>query len=49
MNDLIYHAKWWLTEDELSPRDTAIRLNDIPFSPFKYRKPREVFTGLLGD
>ena len=46
MNDLIFHAKMWLTEGELSPLDTTFRLNDIPFSPFKYRKPREVFTGL---
>jgi hypothetical protein len=47
MNDLIVHAKMWLTEGELSPHDTAFKLNDIPFSPFKYRKPREVFTGQL--
>jgi hypothetical protein len=47
MNDLIFHAKVWLTEGELSPHDTAFKLNDIPFSPFKYRKPREVFTGQL--
>lgn len=47
MNDLIVHAKMWLTEGELSPYDTAFKLNDIPFSPFKYRKPREVFTGQL--
>ena len=45
MNDLIVHAKMWLTEGALSPHDTAFKLNDIPFSPFKYRKPREVFTG----
>lgn len=47
MNDLIVHAKMWLTAGELSPHDTALKLNDIPFSPFKYRKPREVFTGQL--
>jgi hypothetical protein len=49
MNDLIVHAKMWLTEGELSPHDTAFKLNDIPFSPFKYRKPREVFTGLASQ
>lgn len=49
MNDLIYHAKVWLTERELSPHDTAFMLNDIPFSSLKYRKPREVFTGLLNS
>lgn len=47
MNELIFHAKMWLTEGELSPHDTAFKLNDIPFSPFKYRNPREVFTGLV--
>lgn len=47
MNNLIVHAKMWLTEGELSSHDTAFKLNDIPFSPFKYRKPREVFTGQL--
>lgn len=49
MNDLIVHAKMWLTEGELSPHDTAFKLNDISFSPFKYRKPREVFTGQLNS
>ena len=49
MNDLIFHAKMWLTEGELSPHDTAFKLNEIPFSPFKYRNPREVFTGLMSE
>lgn len=44
MNDLIVHAKMWLTEGDLSPHDTSFKLNDIPFSPLKYRTPREVFT-----
>jgi hypothetical protein len=46
MNDLIFHAKAWLTDGELSPHETAFKLNDIPFAAFQYRKPREVFTGL---
>jgi hypothetical protein len=46
MNDLIVHAKMWLTEGDLSPHETSIRLNDIPFSPLQYRKPREVFGAL---
>src|SRR5690348_9708512 len=32
MNDLIVHAKWLLTEGELSPHDTSLRLNETPMS-----------------
>lgn len=46
MNDLIIHAKMWLSERELSTHETSFRLNDIPFSSLKYRKPREVFKSL---
>ena len=46
MNDLVYHAKMWLTEGDLSPFDTSFRLNKIPMSRFGYRNPREVFKGL---
>jgi len=46
MNDLVYHAKMWLTEGELSPFDTSYRLNEIPFSAHRYRNPREVFKSL---
>jgi len=46
MNDLIRHAKFWLTERALSPRDTSSKLNVIPFSSLKYRQPREAFRGL---
>ncbi|HVC93742.1 MAG TPA: hypothetical protein VND64_08630 [Pirellulales bacterium] len=46
MKDLAYHAKFWLSEGELSPHDTSLRLNEIPFSPLKYLKPREVFKSL---
>lgn len=49
MNDMIFHAKVWLTEGELSPHDTAFKLNDIPFSSLDYRKPREVFTSLMAE
>jgi hypothetical protein len=49
MNDLIIHAKMWLTEGELSPHDTAFKLNDIPFSSLKYQKPREVFAAQLNS
>ncbi len=46
MNDLVFHAKVWLIEANLSPCDTATKLNNIPFSALKYLKPREVFAGL---
>jgi hypothetical protein len=51
MNDLIYHAKIWLTEGELAPHDVGFKLNDIPFSTLAgdgaaYRKPREAFKSL---
>ena len=46
MNDLVYHAKMWLTERELSPHDTSFKLNEIPFSSLKYQFPREVFKAL---
>ncbi len=43
MNDLVYHARFWLLERELSPFDTSFELNQIPFSVLKYRGPREEF------
>lgn len=46
MNDMIFHAKAWLTEDKLSPQQASFLLNDIPFSSLDYRKPREVFSSL---
>ena len=46
MNDLIFHAKAWLIEGELSPFDVACKLNDIPLSSLKFAKPREVFKAL---
>ena len=46
MNDLIYHAQFWLVERELSPFDTSFELNDIPFSSLDYGKPREEFKSL---
>lgn len=29
-NDLIFHAKVWLVEGELSPYDVGFKLNEIP-------------------
>jgi hypothetical protein len=46
MNDLIFHAKVWLTEDELSPHDVSFKLNEIPMSALGYANPREAFKSL---
>ncbi|WP_417737303.1 DUF6933 domain-containing protein [Rosistilla oblonga] len=52
MNDLVNHAKDWLTEDELSPHDLGFRLNDILLSSLArsksdfYWKPSEAFKQL---
>ena len=41
VNDLVYHAKMWLTVGDLSPFDTSFRLNEIPMSSLSYRNPRD--------
>jgi len=35
MNDMIFHAKYWLIEGELSPCDVSFKLNEIPMSALK--------------
>lgn len=49
VNDLVYHAKGWLVETQLSPFDVGFKLNDIPFSSLKYVRPRETFKALLAE
>ena len=55
MNDLIKFAKMYLTEDNLSPHDTVLKLNEMPMSALtnaegrKYAIPRDAFKRLLGD
>ena len=46
MNDLIFHAKAWLIEVDLSPYDVGFKLNDIPFSSLGYAKPKDAFKAL---
>jgi hypothetical protein len=46
MNDLVRHAKFWLTERDLSPHDVSFQLNEIPMSALGYANPREVFKSL---
>jgi len=43
MNELVYQAKGYLIEDELSPYDTSFRLNQIPMGQLKYALPKEAF------
>jgi hypothetical protein len=52
MNDLIRHAEYWLTNEEISPHDVSFRLNGSLMSaiaPTKadvYGKPREAFKAM---
>ncbi|HVX13661.1 MAG TPA: hypothetical protein VHC22_20930 [Pirellulales bacterium] len=52
MNDLIRHAEYWLTNEEISPHDVSLRLNGLLMSalaPTKaevYGKPREAFKAM---
>jgi phosphoribosyl-ATP pyrophosphohydrolase len=46
MNDLVYHAKIWLTEGELSPHDVSFKLNEMPMSAVAYANPREALKSL---
>ena len=46
INDLVFHAKTWLIEDELSPHDVGFKLNEIPFSSLKYAKPKQTFKAM---
>ena len=49
VNELIFHARMWLIEKELSPHEVGFKLNDIPMSAIatetsrNYGKPREAF------
>jgi hypothetical protein len=48
MNEMIFRAKWYLSSDEISPFDVALRLNKTPMSYLKYEYPREAF-GLMAE
>lgn len=43
MNDLVSHAKFWLTERGLAPHVTSFELNAMPMSALNYAIPREAF------
>ena len=42
MNDMIFHAKFYLSEYHLPLVETAKRLNEIPYSFLKYKNPLDV-------
>jgi hypothetical protein len=46
MNDLVFQAKHWLSQSDVSPFDLGFKLNDTPFSSLKYLNPRECFKNL---
>ncbi len=49
MNELVRHAKWYLSRENLSPYQTSLRLNRIPMGSLKYGFPIEVFINLQGE
>lgn len=49
MNDLTKNAQIYLTEKELSPFGTGLKLNEMPFSALDYSYPREAFQQLEAE
>lgn len=47
MNDLVVHAKYFLSEEGLSSFQTSVCLNETPFSYLGYATPREVFESFI--
>jgi len=46
MKDLIVQAKYYLIEQEMSPFDASIQVNETPMSYLGYNKPKDAFRGL---
>ena len=46
INDLVFQAKVYLEDDELSPYDVSERINRSPMSLLNYRNPKEAFGAL---
>ncbi len=46
MNELIFEAKYYLTERQLSPFETSLQINDTLMSYLGYNSPREAFRQL---
>jgi hypothetical protein len=46
MNDLIFQAKYYLTEHQMSPFDASLQVNETPMSYLGYNIPKEAFKSL---
>jgi IS30 family transposase len=46
MNDLIFQAKCYLEDEDISPYDLSQKLNEMPLSYIGYNSPREAFSKL---
>lgn len=49
MNEMIFRTKWHLKDDEMSPFDAALLLNQTPMSCLKYGYPRDAFAGMAPE
>jgi hypothetical protein len=49
MNDLIHSAKFFLTERQTSPFETALLINDTPLSYLQYNSPRECVAAMTPE
>jgi hypothetical protein len=47
MNDLIFQAKVYMTDTDISPFDVSFKLNEVPMSYLGYEHPRRVFLGMM--
>ena len=43
MNELVLQARYLMIEQEMSPYEASLQLNDVPMSYLKYDNPREAF------
>lgn len=46
INDLIYQAKFELSERGMSPHEASIGINDTPLSILNYSRPRKIFMAI---
>jgi hypothetical protein len=49
MNDLVFQARFFLTQRAMSPWDVSFRLNEVPMSYLHHSRPRDQFTHLIPD
>lgn len=46
MNDLIFNAKYYLEDEDISPYELSFKLNEMPLSYIEYKSPRDAFSKL---